>query len=82
VATAAAVSLTIQVYRLNSSRVGIFDTADRAADRAGSAPHAARSTDHFVADTVNTAATANIADTEHPHTDRSKGHRTAREDSG
>ena len=81
-ATAAAVSLTIQVYRLNSSRVGIFDTADRAADIVGSAPHAARSTDHFVADTVNTAATANIADTEHPNTDRSKGHRTAREDSG
>ena len=79
-ATAAAVSLTIQVYRLNSSRVGIFDTADRAADIVDSAPHAARSTDHFVADTVNTAATANIADTEHPHTDRS--HRTAREDSG
>ena len=40
------------------------------------------STDHFVANTVNTAATANIADTEHPNTDRSKGHRTAREDSG
>ena len=39
-------------------------------------------TDHFVANTVNTAATANIADTEHPNTDRSKGHRTAREDSG
>lgn len=67
---------------MNSSRVGIFDTADRAADIVDSAPHAARSTDHFVADTVNTAATANIADTEHPHTDRSKGHRTAREDSG
>ena len=81
-ATAAAVSLTIQVYRLNSSRVGIFDTADTAADIVDSAPHAARSADHFVADTVSTAATANIADTEHPHTDRSKGHRTAREDSG
>ena len=81
-AIAAAVSLTMQVYRMNSSRVGIFDTADRAADIVGSAPHVARSTDHFVADTVNTAATANIADTEHPHTDRSKGHRTAREHSG
>ena len=67
---------------MNSSRVDIFGTADRAADRAGSASHAARSTDHSVADTVNTAATANIADTEHPNTDRSKGHRTAREDSG
>ena len=84
-AIAAAVSLTMQVYRMNSSRVGIFDTVDRAADIVGSAPHAARSTDHFVANTVNTAATANtanIADTEHPNTDRCKGHRTAREDSG
>ena len=67
---------------MNSSRVDIFGTADRAADRAGSASHAARSTDHFVVNTVNTAAIANIADTEHPNTDRSKGHRTAREDSG
>ena len=67
---------------MNSSRVDIFGTADRAADRAGSASHAARNTDHFVANTVNTAATANIADTEHPNTDRSKVHRTAREDSG
>jgi hypothetical protein len=67
---------------MNSSRVGIFDTAGMAADIAGSASHGARSTDRIVANTVNTAATANIADTEHPHTDRSKGHRTAREDSG
>ena len=67
---------------MNSSRVGIFDTADRAADIVGSAPHAARSTDHFVADTVNTAATANIADTEYPNTDRSKDHMTAREERG
>ena len=67
---------------MNSSRVGIFDTAGMAADIAGSASHGARNTDHFVANIVNTAATANIADTEHPNTDRSKGHRTAREDSG
>jgi len=67
---------------MNSSRADIFGTADRAADRVGSASHGARNTDHFVANIVNTAATANIADTEHPHTDRSKGHRTAREDSG
>ena len=76
-AIAAAVSLTIQVYRMNSSRVGILDTADRAVDIVGSAPHAARSTDHFVADIVNTAATANIADTEYPNTDRSRNHMTA-----
>ena len=81
-AIAAAVSLTMQVYRMNSSRVGIFDTADRAADIVGSAPHAARSTDHFVADTVNTAATANIADTEYPNTDRNKDHMTAPEERG
>ena len=67
---------------MNSSRVGIFDTADRAADRAGSASHAARSTDHFVANIVNTAATANIADTEYPNTDRNKDHMTAPEERG
>ena len=81
-ATAAAVSLTMQVYRLNSSRVGIFGTADRAANRAGSASYGDRSTDHFVANTVNTAATANIAGTEHPNTDRNRDHRTAPEDGG
>ena len=67
---------------MNSSRVGIFDTADRAADRADSALHGGRITDHFVANTVNIAATANIADTEHPNTDRSRGHMTAPEDGG
>jgi hypothetical protein len=79
VATADGVS---QVCRMNSSRVGIFDTADRAADIAGSALHGGRSRDHFVANTVNTAATANIADTEHPNTDHSRGHMTAPEDGG
>ena len=67
---------------MRSSRVGILDMAGKAADIVGSGAHGARSTDRIVANTVNTAATANIADTEHPHTDRSKGHRTAREDSG
>jgi hypothetical protein len=56
---------------MNSSRVGIFDTADRASGIAGSALHGDRSTDRFVANTVNTAATANIADTERPNTDHS-----------
>ena len=67
---------------MNSSRVGIFDTADRAADRAGSALHGGRSTDHFVANTVNIAATANIAYIEHRHTDHSRIHRAAPEDRG
>ena len=45
-----------------------------AVDKAGSASHGAHSTDHIVADTPNTAATANtadIADTEHPNMDHS-----------
>lgn len=45
-------------------------------DIAGSASHAAHSTDHIVANTPNIAATANIvgtADTElHPNMDRSR----------
>ena len=65
---------------MNSSRVGIFDTAGMAADIAGSAPRGARSTDRIVANTVNTAATANIADIEDPHTDHI--HRAAPQDRG
>ena len=67
---------------MKSSRVGIFDTAGRAADIADSASHGDRSTDRIVANTVNTAATANIADTEDPHTDHRRVHRTAPEDRG
>jgi hypothetical protein len=67
---------------MNNSTVGIFDTAGMAADIAGSASHGARSTDRIVANTVNTAATANIVDTEHPNTDHSRGHMTAPEDGG
>ena len=43
----------------------------------GSASHGGRSTDHIVASTLDTAATANtadIADTEHPNMDCSRGH--------
>jgi len=67
---------------MKSSKVGIFDTAGRAADIADSASHGDRSTDRIVANTVNTAATANIADTEHPNTEHSRGHMTALEDGG
>jgi hypothetical protein len=52
----------------------MIDTGGIAVDIAGSASHGARSTDHIVADTPNTAATANtadIADTEHPNMDHS-----------
>ena len=67
---------------MKSSKVGIFDTAGRAADIADSASHGDRSTDRIVANTVNTAATANIADIEDPHTDHSRVHRAAPEDRG
>ena len=67
---------------MKSSRVGIFDTAGRAADIADSASHGDRSTDRIVANTVNTAATANIADIEHPNTDHSRIHMAAPEDRG
>jgi hypothetical protein len=52
--------------------------ADRAADRAGSALHAAHSKDRSGADTLNSFATANsadiadTADTEHPSMDHSR----------
>ena len=65
---------------MKNSRVGIFDTAGRAADIAGSASHGDRSTDRIVANTVNTAATANIADIEHPNTDHSRVRMAAPED--
>ena len=67
-------------HPLHSSRVGIVDTTGTGAGIAGSASHAARSTDHIVANTLNIAATANTADTadivdiEHPNMDcSSKG---------
>jgi hypothetical protein len=56
--------------------------AGMAADIVGSGAHGVRSTDRIVANTVNTAATANTADTEHPNMDRSMGHRPAREGRG
>ena len=58
---------------LQSSRVGILDTADMAANTTDSASHEAPSTDHTVASTANIAATANTADTDtgHPNMDRS-----------
>ena len=67
---------------MRSSRVGIPDTAGKAADIVGSEARGVRSTDRIVANTVNTAATANIADIEHPHTDHSRIHRAAPEDRG
>jgi hypothetical protein len=55
-------------------------------DIAGSASHAAHSTDHIVANKPNIAATANtadIADTEHPNMDcSSKDHMPAPEGRG
>ena len=57
-----------------------------AVDKAGSASHAGRSTDHIVANTPDIAATANtadIADTEHPNMDcSSKDHMPAPEGRG
>ena len=67
---------------MRSSRVGILDMAGKAADIVGSGAHGVRSTDRIVANTVNTAATANIADIEHRHTDHSRIHRAAPEDRG
>ena len=60
--------------------------AGMAANIAGSASHGARNTDQFVADTLNTVATANsadianTADTEHPNMDCSRDHMPAPED--
>src|SRR2546427_12343124 len=68
--------------QMRSSRVGILDMAGKAADIVGSGAHGVRSTDRIVANTVNTAATANTADTEHPNMDRSKGHRPVPEGRG
>jgi len=65
---------------MRSSTVGMFDMTDMAVDRADNALHGAHSTDQFVADTLNTLATANSVDiantagTEHPRMDRSRGH--------
>lgn len=57
-----------------SSRVGILGTSGMV-DIAGSASHEARSTDHIVANTLNLAGTADIADTElHPNMDSSRDH--------
>jgi hypothetical protein len=64
----------------------MFDMAGMAADIAGNARHGARSRDHIVASTADTAATANnadianIADTEHPSMDCSRGYRSVRGD--
>jgi hypothetical protein len=63
---------------MHNSRVGILDTAGRTADRAGNALHVDHSTDRFVADMLNSLATAyiadiaNTADIENPSTDRSR----------
>ena len=59
-----------------------------AADKAGNGLHGAHSTDQFVADNLNTLATANTADiantadTEHPSMDCSRGHRPVPEGRG
>jgi hypothetical protein len=72
----------------HNSKVGTVETAGMAVDIAGSASHGDRSTDQFVADTLDTAATANnadianTADTEHPRKDRSRGHMPVPEDRG
>jgi hypothetical protein len=58
---------------MHSSRVGRFDMAGMAADRAGNAWHGAHSTGQFVANILNTVATANTGDTEHPSMD-CRGH--------
>jgi hypothetical protein len=72
-----ALTTLVYQYPLHSSRVGIVDTTGTGAGIAGSASHAARSTDHIVANTPNIAATANtadIVDIEHPNMDcSSKG---------
>jgi hypothetical protein len=63
---------------MHSSKVGIFDMAGRTADRAGNALHVDHSTDRFVANMINSLATAynadiaNTADIEGPSTDRSR----------
>ena len=49
----------------------MFDTAGMVGDIGGSAPHGARSKDHMFANTPDSAATANSADTEHPSMNRS-----------
>jgi len=73
---------------MRNSKVGIFDMAGRAADRADNALRAAHSTDRFVADILNTLATANsadiaeTADTEHPSLDHSTGHMAVPEGRG
>ena len=60
----------------------MFDMAGKAADIVGSGARGVRSTDRIVANTVNTAATANTADTEHPNMDRNKDHMPAPEGRG
>ena len=63
---------------MHSSRVGILDTAGIAANTTDNASHEVPSTDHFVASTVNTAGTANIADIAFdPNMGRSRGHKLA-----
>jgi hypothetical protein len=60
--------------------------ADRAAERARSAGHEGRSTDHFAANTLDTVAAvaaariANIAHTEYLRTESRRGHRPVPED--
>jgi hypothetical protein len=66
---------------MRSSRVGILDMVGMASDIVGSGAHGVRSTDRIVANTVNIAATANTADTEHPNMDR-RGHRPVPEGRG
>ena len=62
--------------------------AGMAANKAGNALHGAHSTDQFVADTLDSLATANsvdianTADTEHPSMDCSRGHVPAPEGRG
>jgi hypothetical protein len=71
---------------MRNSKAGRFDMLGMAADKAGSAGHGDHSTDQFVANNLNTVATANSADiantagTEHPRTDRSMRHIPGPED--
>jgi len=66
----------------------MFDMPGMAANRAGNAWHADHSTDQFVANNLNTVATAdsadiaNTADTEHPRMEGSTGHMLVREGRG
>ena len=69
--------MTARVCLIRNGKVNLFGMAGTAEGRAGSALHGDHSTDQFVANALNTAATvnsagnANTAGTEHPSVDRS-----------